>query len=467
MKLIDEPARGTWSTSPRLLLALVAGGLWLVLAAGVLVLDPVKVFVVFLAMVAGASLLVRPAEALVGVLALRVLVDLLWWMGDTAVGLNVMELYGAFGTGGLFALVVLHFDEIQNHPALPWVVTFLGLLGFASIRTGGVQGVEAFAKLGGPMVVLAAVSLYAYERRWQDRILAGLTLAGLVPVVYSVWCVVTHQNFQPFAGAERLVGAYQNPTQHAVTMSFLSCLGVYWVDRLKGAGRLLAGAYTLAALVCLYYANSRAPELGFAIFAGIYLFRQRRYTLLALGLIGIVALFLTSSMLHARFSKLATEAFSGPTIDDPRGELGSGRWTLWTASMQAFLSRPGYDLVLGAGAAQQRAYYLMTDPHNDYLSVLYQAGPVAVISLVGIIWGGIRHVWQASAAAIERADRLRGNLLLGLLVSCAVVSFMTNGFISRAAPAWYFFAVAGMAYVFAPAPVEPAEALEPKVTRVV
>lgn len=465
MKLDDEQALGTLFGNPRVIVVLVAVGLWAILSAGALVLDPAKVFVVFVAMVAGASLLVRPAAALVGVLALRVVMDLLWWMGRTAVGLNLMELFSAFATGGVFALVLLHFDEIQEHPALPWVVPFLGLLTLASLRTGGVQGLESLAKLGGPVVILLAVSMYAKEARWQDRILAGITVAGAIPVLYSTWCVLTHRHFEPFAGAERLVGAFQNPTEHALTMLFMSCLGVYWVDRLKGWGRVAAGAYALAALVCLYYANTRATELGFAVFAGIYLARQRRWSLLAAALVGAVALYLSSDLMQARFGKLATEAFSGPTIDDPTGELGSGRWSLWTASMEAFLRRPAYDLVLGAGAAQEKAYYLVKDPHNDYLSVLYQAGPIAVISLVGILWGAVRRVWEPGDPS-DRPTYLRANFLLALVVACAFVSFMTNGFISRTAPAWYFFAAAGLAYVFAASESSEAEVEAPKVTRV-
>lgn len=447
----DEDARG--SADPRLvaLRAILVVGLWVGLLTAVLTLTPYQVLGALLALFGGLALLFRPKEALLACLGLRVLVDMLWWVKSTGLGLNVMELFGAAVTLGVAILVLLRFPVVEKHPAFPWFLVYALLMGVAVLRAPGVQELEYFFKFVGQILFLLMVSVLLTDRRWEKFLLGTFVAAGVLPVLYSLYSLATHTNYEFAAGAERLVGGYVNGTNHALTMTFLAGLGLMWTLYLGRSWLGLgAGLFTLGAATALYHSNFRSAHLAFALIVVLMLAVHKRWRLLALALVGGTVLYLQSDIMQERFTQLYNEAFTEEALEDPTRRMGSGRLELWTTSMRYFLGRPAYDWLIGMGMGMHRAYRMGVDPHNDYLSILYQAGPLTVLAYLVIVFQSVRRAW---AVAVSRPDRWTLNvacLVVAFGVAGAFTNFITNGYVSRASPAWYYMSILGIGFALDP-----------------
>jgi hypothetical protein len=168
--------------------------------------------------------------------------------------------------------------------------------------------------------------------------------------------------------------------------------------------------------------------------------------------------FLGSVTLQDRFDDLA-QFFRSDVYDSDRNMLGSGRWALWTVSFREYLKYPAGDIFLGLGLGKHAmltsplysAHYFdpavgYIDPHNDYLSLLYQMGPTAAICYVvfqiQVMVAGVK------LSRIGRSPWARelGMFAVGLTCTVFVTNFVSNAFVSRVTTGWYYWGLAGLMF---------------------
>jgi hypothetical protein len=212
-----------------------------------------------------------------------------------------------------------------------------------------------------------------------------------------------------------------------------------------------------AAAVCMYLTYVRTAAVGLVAFLALYLLLERRYRLLVTVFVGMALFAATSAAVQDRFSDFAKFLENDP-FQGGRTGLGSGRWTLWTMSLQNFLEQPWTNLVLGLGLY---GYTDLTndwlskfspggirtiDPHNDYLTLLYQLGPLAVLAYLWMQW----HVARTAMSVAHRSDdpweRSLCHFLVGMTATVVVTNAVSNAFVQRTTLAWYYWGVAGLVF---------------------
>jgi len=218
------------------------------------------------------------------------------------------------------------------------------------------------------------------------------------------------------------------------------------------------GAYLLGASAALYFSHVRNAQLGLVICTLVLLLLHKR-TGLALGLLATLCLAVVfSATLQDRFADVVMFFESGIYSSDRR-MLGSGRWALWTVSMTEYLKYPVGDIFLGLGLGKHRilteplysAHYYdpeigYIDPHNDYLSLMYQMGPTALVCYVIfqflVMWAGLK------LGRIGRTAWAREFGLFMVALSCTVflTNFLSNAFVSRVTLGWYYWGMAGLLF---------------------
>jgi hypothetical protein len=430
----------------------LAVGLWATLTAAVLALPisasiaiPIGIAIVF-------AFLAQPTEGLLLILVARVLVDLLWWIPAEIAGLNLMELY----SGGVAALaMILVGTELRRtlpHPFVPWMIPFLCVLSIAAVRSGDPRAsAEIAARFLSPPLLLFLVSqrFTRVQTRWM---LLALPLAGIVPIVLGYLALASGQmNEITLSGYARLRGAYANIHNHAHAMALFAVLGVYWTRHAgtKDSPNLFRSAlwmaawatYVAAAVGLLYLTYVRTALLGLAAFAIAFLLLERRFKL-AVGIITALALVIAgNAALQDRFSDVV-EIFAADPAEHDTGKLGSGRIELWTDAFTGWLRQSPLDLVAGMGLDRQHELnHQALDSHNDYLSLLFQVGPVGVAAYVGFQALLVHHAWKLRRQSAEVATF--ANLMIALTAMVTLDNLLSNSYVSRIHVAWLYWALAG------------------------
>ena len=119
-----------------LAIQLGAGFLLLVLLAGVMfIAPPMQVAVAVASILVVIYFFIRPLVALFAVFGLRALLDLLWWIPGTLLGLNMLQLFSA----AIFLLVstqmLLELKRVQRHPCFKIMLVYFLLMMIATVRS--------------------------------------------------------------------------------------------------------------------------------------------------------------------------------------------------------------------------------------------------------------------------------------------------------------------------------------------
>jgi hypothetical protein len=440
---------------------LLVVGLWAVLVLVVVKLSILQTVGAVLAIAAGIGLLVRPAYGLMGLLAARVWLDLLWFVEGTVFGLSVMETYGAVGTLGLIVIVLLRIDELGRHPALKWLLVFFAMATLAMLRAGP-SSAGLYARMISPILVMFAVSTYVRDRRTAQLYLLACGAAAVVPVLQSTRSILTGSDYYFLAGAWRLSGGYHNATNHALMMTLFTCVGLFGTLTARTwAPRAVYGAFTALALAATYESYTRAAIIGLLIFGSAFLWFEGRRRLMLAAIPASVFALATSSVMRSRFANLLS---SGEGISSNQDELGSGRSELWSSSLENFSARPLYDQILGMGLGEQFIAFTGFEPHNDYLAMLFQVGPVGMVSGFAVVAVSVYYARQAARQTTDPWIRSIANFSAALTLAVLPVSFITNGYYVRTSAGWYAFGIAGLGFGLALA-TRPAAAVEANPSR--
>lgn len=439
---------------------LLAGGALSCALVVVVLLLPTKMVVpAIVGILAALYFFSKPATSLMLIFVARVLVDLVWWLPMNVGGLNVLEAFGGAVAGLAAVLFYIELRKVERQPGFVPLLVYLGVMAVAVVRTLSLRdAAEIMAKYVSPLLLMFLVSTYMDTERRRRAFLGLITAAGVLSLFVSAYHLATGQRFTYFLqGYYRLLGGYSNLHNHALFLLVLATLLFFWssVVQHRGLRVVLFGLLALNVL-CLYYTFVRTALTGFAAFVALFFALERRWRLLALAGVAGVGLLLVNESLQDRFRDVV-EVFSADT--DSKRTLGSGRWGIWSTSIREYLSRTPVDIVFGLGLGGQYeltdAYqdlYRSTkksenlDSHNDYLTLLYQLGPIAVVSYVAMQVEVIRRGLELSRWGGNSFDGRIGRYGIAMCGVVFVTNSLSNSFINRITIAWLFWGVVGVLF---------------------
>jgi len=385
-------------------------------------------------------------------LGLRVLLDLAW---IAQIRLPSLDLGKA--AGGLLALALV-LGTLAAWPALRrlplrWpLAAWIAWLAVGLVRAPApARGLDFFLRYASPLLLMAVVAASVRTERAQRTLLWTVLGAAAIPIGLDLLGLLTHTApTEELHGYHRLLGPYQDLHSHALAMAVFTVLGAFLaLHGATGRRRALAGALGAAALACLATTWVRTGLVLVALALGVLLLLQRRWSALILLGAGIALALLLSARLRARFD----DVWNLLTLTAPDGgwtALGTHRGAIWARSLSAFLALPPERILFGDGLGGHLVFWKPRDPHNEYLSLLYQLGPAGPLLWLWLAGAGAREAWtRLRDRSPWRVDLAR--LALSLLTAAAVVNALSNTFLSRLTIAWVLWAVVGLVLAAPPA----------------
>lgn len=447
--------------------------LWLPMAVGLLLLVGLSYAVLNLSPIVPIGLLsgifgtlfffIQPALSLLIMLALRIVLDLLWWVPGSIAGLNLLKLFSGAATvlGG--ALFALEFRRTEHHPSIGAFILFTLVLGLSAARNISVMvGLEIAVRYLSPIMMLFLVAGFLPSARDNRRFMIMMLLVSCIPLLSSLYYLASGQmNQHTLAGYNRLLGGYKSLRHHGMMMMLMAALGTFWLFQARDRrSQVLIVGFTAGSALCMYLSYIRTGVLAFAAFvaAFLYISGRRREFYLAVGLAALGTAL--SPEIQDRFKDLVLVFFmdSDDMFNESR-KLGSGRIGLWGDSFKAYLQRPLGDILLGLGLGKhwiltQEAYNPFVtvqdgqvDTHSDYLGVLYQLGPIALGAYIYIQAQTVYYGWKlANMRSADRFSQDLGALAAALSIAVFVTNTISNGFVNRTTLGWFFWSIAGLMF---------------------
>ena len=416
--------------------------------------------VVMLAALAGAWLAVSvdAATLVLPLLLIRSaadsIMDLFTLFSGTPLEMNLAGALNSFtlGLGLAYALRRWLIADRAGRPhtvlGIPgggWYIAWLsiGLAGLA-VSLAPLETLKEWVRLGsGPALFVLARPLAANPAR-RPALVWVTFLASLTPIALELFQLATGAGYF-FVGlantayAYRAQGTFGHP---AILASFLlvvtALAGALWLtpapaDPPPGALRLpsrpLAFGMFILAAGSLLLTLSRAQWLGlWAVVIVLLAFRRPRWLWLA---IVLPLLLLTLPPVRQRLTSADAQ------------ESVTWRWELW----QVGLSLVDLGRVIGRGLSTFPVYVeqvlplrYVAPPHNDYLKVLIETGPLGALA-----WAGWQVRWLSAAA--RRAATNPFALALAAVVVGGLVVSLTDNFVQYTSVQWYIWALAALAFV--------------------
>ncbi len=356
---------------------------------------------------------------------LAVALGLRLWLDLDVVPLHLAHLATAV-MAALFAVV--GYREAPTHP-LRWpIALFAGVVVLLGPRDASFSSLVAGGHLLVPLAVLLAAP--RLPPRWTTLWLA----MALLPVALSVGSLLEGQPDQHVMhGLPRLHGGFRNLHGHAVAMALLTVVaGASALAKPRPATVALAAV--AAAMLVLTWVRAQFIFVGLA-FVTLLVLRRRWRVLAGLALVALVALWL-SPTLQARFADVAAVLTLQPP-EEGWGAVGSWRGRIWVESVQAWLAGPPHTWFVGRGWGQQVGLHRDLDPHQEYLSLLFQLGPLGLIAWLFL-------AGQALRACLQRSTD-EAKLAASLVVAVLVTNALSNDFLTRATAQWVVWAAVGYA----------------------
>jgi hypothetical protein len=403
---------------------------------------------------------IQPGISLLLFFALRIVLDLLWWVPGSFGGLNLLAAFTGGATALCGALFALEFRRIERVPTLNAFLLFLAVLGISAVRNLNLSaGIELLARFVSPPMMMFLVAAFLHRRPDADRMLKGLLIICAIPLVVSLFHLANGQMHRhTLAGYNRLLGGYKNLRHHGMMMMLMASLGGFWYFQARDARmKLIALVYAGASALCLYLTYIRTGLLAFAAFlvCFLYISQRRRELSLVLTLGTLVALL--SPEIQDRFKDLVLVfTMSEEDMFGENRKLGSGRMGLWTDSFNEYLHQPLGDIILGLGLGKhwiltQAAYNPFVivqdgqvDTHSDYLGLLYQLGPIALGCYLLMQARVVQLGYQLARSATDSFIRDLGAFAAALSIAVFVTNTISNGFVNRTTLGWFFWGVAGL-----------------------
>jgi len=404
---------------------------------------------------------VRPEIALLGIISVRIILDLFWWAPVSIGGVNLLAAFTGGATVLCAALCILEFRKLERHPGLTAFLLFGLVLILSGFRTlDAVSGVELMTRFVSPLLMMFVVTTFLPNERDTRRLLKLLVVITCIPLCVSIYHLVTGQmHSHTLAGYDRLLGGYKNLRHHAMMMMLMASVGGFWLLQARSLHtKTFMLGYIACATVCMYLTYIRTGVLALSAFVVCFLYISQRYRELTICVALGVLFAILSPEIHDRFKDLALIFSMGDDMFVNVRKLGSGRLGLWADSFREYLHQPLGDILLGLGMGKHwvltRSAYNpfslvqsgQVDTHSDYLGVLYQIGPIALGCYLFMQARVFVDGYRLSRSEGNSFSKDLGSLAAALSVAVFVTNTISNGFVNRTTLGWVFWGVAGAMY---------------------
>jgi len=166
---------------------------------------------------------------------------------------------------------------------------------------------------------------------------------------------------------------------------------------------------------------------------------NKKHFILAI-IAGFLVLTAASQQVKTIFLKTRTEQYD-------LNAASSGRLTLWGHNIQLFLDSTIPQKILGRGLGIESKHGGIigskTDvwaPHNDYLSLLMSLGAIGLFLYLALL---ASLFWDIYTCRLDKSTRY---FFLALIVSVAIMNFLSNAIIFRLELSQYFWLFMGFFY---------------------
>jgi len=390
-----------------------------------------------------------------GAVPARMIADLL---GGVAVpGTRVTAMVGITGCwcAALALVLVARARSMVHHPLRAPLVVFAFLLVVGFLRAPDWDlGTRALARTASPFLVLLAVSAVVGDAAARRRFLRILLWAGTIPVAVSLAYLAGGQmDHFVYDGIHRLLGAYRNVHTHALVMALVGSLACFWVLLRDTRETTVAGSLLLCgsgACLALSYVRTAVVVFGVVIL-GLLLLTRRYRLAVGVAVLGVLGIALVP-MWSARFEDL----WMLLTLTRPEegwDALGRHRPAIWIRSLTAFADQDPEVLLLGNGLGGHLTFWKPRDPHNEYLALLYQLGPLGPAVYLWLLALGARMAVRNLRDAPDVLSRTLAAYTLAVIAAALVGSAISNTFVARLTPAWWLWALVGIACAGRDAPI--------------
>lgn len=428
-----------------------------ILIPSVIKLPALLVVVVFISVITGVFFFSRVEYALLVFFFLRAIIDLLWWVPASLMSLNVMELFSGAVAGLALLLFITQVRKFDQHPCFPPFVVYVSMMLIAAMRAVDFRTTaEILARYVSVFLFMFLVHEYFDTRRKRFRFILLVSVVGVVPVLVSFYHLASGQmQVYEADGLPRLLGGYVNLHNHAYMMMYFSVVGLFWFTVVRQPRlKIVAGLATLAPLICLMLTQVRNTILSLILWILLFLTLMRRHKIALVLLVVGVPLLATNALVQERIGDFFT-VFTPDPLDLDRDQIGNGRWGIWRVAVEEFLSHPIGDWILGLGVGKHRVVtqpllhwsaQIERDPHSDWLSLLFQMGPVTVLAYWALLIQVLRYALRLRRIATTRFNFAFANLMGGMVFMQFFQNSVTNGFVHRTTINWYFWGLAGVLF---------------------
>jgi O-antigen ligase len=200
--------------------------------------------------------------------------------------------------------------------------------------------------------------------------------------------------------------------------------------------------------------------IGLLIFLVIFLLFERRWRLLGLLAVLVMSWVVNDQVAQDRYGDIVEVMYADVNPEEYQG-LGSGRIAIWRVALTQFAHKPLWQILLGLGLGNhyslQAAFFnLMStskvrgtgyDIHSDYLAVLCQMGPLALLAFLTLQVQAIVFGIKARAASKELWDRRFATYVISLGAVPFLTNSISNSFNSRVSPSWFLWGMVGLIFV--------------------
>jgi len=318
---------------------------------------------------------------------------------------------------------------------------WLGIALFAALALGitwsRAPASEAFDMLlkYRELLLFAAVMFLSARAQWRDRVLAA-ALAGSVVLLALSYAVrlglIEFADERGFSSPTNAV-LWKNPITHGFMMSLLAYAAAVLAVRHEGWRRwLLAAVAVLAMLNVWFGVQGRTGYVVMALLALWFAYRHASWKGLAAALVALALLigaaWQWAPAFQTRVSLVVEEADEYQSGPAPRETSTAYRLHFWKRSAQWLAQHP----LLGAGTGGwSEAFYEATvndppfmhdrghtHPHNEYVHLAVQLGPLGLALFLALIWTAFRRAADLPGAYAHLAQ--------GFVIAFAMASLFND-----------------------------------------
>lgn len=409
-----------WTTSLAFFgLAVLTG---LVLAALVLLLPPVYLFLGLGGLVFAFLLLFKIEIAILLALLLRNWLGQFNYLGGNT-PLHPNGLIGVAIIGGAAVYFLLHRIDFSRLRAVWPFATFTAIYLVALLRTGEhlMDGLTVVLRLSTALAIYAVLVYTLDSRKKINWLIVAVIAAQIQPTVVGLLSVARGGGMD--LGAGQIVRSGHSGQGAFLAMILAFCL-VPLLDASTARRRLLWGSLVGLFAVGLFFSYGRAGWIGFAITAVVIGLMKRSKLLIILPIALVLLVILVPTALE-RFADidlqhLGDSNYSSSTL--------AGRIEMWQASISAWATQPLLGVGYGVGRHEVKEYSgrMASMLHNDYLAVLVQTGLIGLAVFITWHWRWLVEILGVYRTAHNVYDRTLALAVFALFFASLVVRITDN-----------------------------------------